>query len=262
MSNPDTTIIDDGFDTIDETPETQTTPPAAQGNDELKSALADLTKTVSTLATPKPEPKLEMTQDEKDELWAVYNPTKKDPKFIDKFFRLTEDMTSEQKQEFQALFQDFQQGITRQSVVGARNLFQMELQKLREEFGPIVEHVTQAKAEATRSRFFEAYGTLGEKTATGQLRYGKIIDATARTLAGQQFKNEQEYFQALADGAAEAIKGVLPEFELGAKKQTKPTGTTPRLPRTSVGGTGGVGSGLQGALSAKGDATDDFLSDD
>lgn len=234
-------------------------PKPKDDNADLRVAMADLARNVTTLTAPKPAAK-ELTQDQKDELWGVFNPEKTDPKFLDKFFRLTDDMPPEQKAEFKKLWADMQQGLVRQSVVGSRNLFQMELEKLREEFAPMREYVSDAKAEKTRSSFYMQYPELDEKTAAGSRRFEKIINATARTLESRtDFKNEGEYFKALAEGAAEAIAGVLPEFKLGVKQKPKPTGSTPRLPRTSVGGTGGAGNAPAGGLAAKGDATDEFL---
>lgn len=253
--NTDTTT-DNDLDDLDEpevpeTPETSSTPPT----DDLRAAMTELAGIVKGQVTPKDTAPAELTQDQRDELWAVYNPEKKDPKFLDKFFRLTEDMTPEQKAEFKTLFADLQQGLVKQSVVGARNLMQIELSKLREEFDPAQEYISEARAERTRGRFFDKYETLKDS------RYAKIIAITAKDLSSREFANEGAYFKALAEGAAETIAGVEPTFALGAAKTKQTPGTTPRLPRTSVGGTGGAGGGKQAALSIKGDATDDFLED-
>jgi hypothetical protein len=253
----DTTTENDGLDELDEpevpeTPETPEKPPT----DDLRAAMTELAGIVKGQVAPKKDDApAELTQEQKDELWAVYNPEKKDPKFLDKFFRLTEDMTPEQKAEFKALFADLQQGLVKQSVVGARNLMQIELAKLREEFAPAQEYISEARAERTRGRFFDKYESLKDP------RYAKIIAITAKDLSSREFKDEGEYFKALAEGAAETIAGVEPTFALGAVKTKQTPGTTPRLPRTSVGGTGGAGGGKQAALSVKGDATDDFLED-
>jgi hypothetical protein len=253
----DTTTEDNGLDELDEpevheTPETEKTPPT----DDLRAAMTELAGIVKGQVAPKKDDApAELTQEQKDELWAVYNPEKKDPKFLDKFFRLTEDMTPEQKAEFKTLFADLQQGLVKQSVVGARNLMQIELAKLREEFAPAQEYISEARAERTRGRFFDKYESLKDP------RYAKIIAITAKDLSSREFKDEGEYFKALAEGAAETIAGVEPTFALGAAKTKQTPGTTPRLPRTSVGGTGGAGGGKQVALSVKGDATDDFLED-
>lgn len=234
-----------------ETEETESAPP-----DDLRQAMTELAGIVKGQVTPKEERSAELTQDQKDELWAVYNPEKKDPKFLDKFFRLTEDMSPEQKAEFKTLFADLQQGLVKQSVVGARNLMQLELSKLREELAPSQEYISEAKAERTRTRFFNQYESLNNP------RYSKIIAITAKELASQGFSDENAYFKALADGAAETIRSAgVADFELSAAKTKQTPGTTPRLPRTSVGGTGGAGGGKQVALSVKGDATDDFLED-
>lgn len=239
----------------------EVTPKSAPPQDDLKAAMAELAGTVTKLATPRPEPKKELTQDEKDEMWAVFNPEKADPKFLDKFFRLTEDMTPEQRAEFKILWSTMQQGLVKQSIVGARNLMQIELAKLREEFDPIKSHVSETRAERTREKFFTQYSGLGEKKDDGTLKYSRIINNVAAELASQDFPDEKTYFKTLADRVAEVIKEVIPEFDLGAVTKTKPAGTSPKLPRTSAGGTGGTGNGTQTALRQKGDATDEFLED-
>lgn len=257
---------DDGLDELLDTEGADTLPAGgtagADDKDELRLAMADLAKSVTTLATPKKDEPKELTQEQKDELWGVFNPEKDDPKFLDKFFRLADDMTPEQKLEYKKLFGALQQGLVRQSVVGARNLFQMELQKLQEELQPVREFVTEQRAERTRTKFYSSYPALDEKTEAGGRRYEKIINATARELEKGTFDSEEAYFKALAEGAAEKITTVLPTFVLGAKpKPTKPAGSTPRLPRTSAGGTGGAGNAPSGGVHAKGDATDEFLDD-
>lgn len=253
---------DDEFDDFDDASAgADPAEPEVNQHDELKTAMAELAGAVRSTIKPEPAPQQQgLTDDEKAEFWAVYNPEKHDPKFLQKFFRMSEDMDTEQLAEVRALFSNLQEGLVKQSVTSARNLMQVELQRLREEFAPARDYASQAAAEGTRNRFYSTYDALGEKNASGGLRYQKIIDATARQLATQTFDSEAHYFKALADGAAEAIQGVLPEFDLGAGRR-RTNGTTPRLPRTSVGGTGGTSGGKQAALSVKGDATDEFLND-
>lgn len=217
----------------------------------LETAMAELAGTVKSLATPKEKEEV-LTQEQKDELWAVYNPTKTDPDFFRKFLRLNTDMdpieVEKAVKEFTPLFAEMQKGMVRQSIVGARNILLPELQKLRDEFGPISEHVSQERAVRTRERFSDAYPALADP------KFKKVLDASARAIATQEFKTEDDFFKALAESAAETIKGVLPEFDLGAKPAKQPATTTPRLPRTRAGGTGGTGGG---EAAPKKDAKDD-----
>jgi hypothetical protein len=212
-------------------------PPAKPDADELKTAMAELASTVTRAVTPKEEPKV-LSQDEKDEMWAVWNPTKTDPDYFRKFLRLNTEMEPAEVEravkEFLPLFKSMQEGLVRQAVVSARNLYSMDIDKLREELKPTQEYVSTARAEQTRARFFGEYGALDDP------KYKPVIDAVARTLADKTFDSEGDYFKALAEGAAGAIKGLIPEFDLGAGKK-KTTTTTPKLPRTSVGGSGGSG---------------------
>lgn len=218
-------------------PTTESTPP----NDELRKAMAELAGTVKTLATPKEQPK-ELTEAEKAQFWGIYDPTaggaKKD--FFQKWFRLNPDATPQEIDEAKEMFADVHKGIVRQAMIGARNLFQEELAKLREEFTPAAEFAQQARAEKTRERFFKSYPALYNENEQGSNQFAKVIDATARLLADKEFDDEASYFKALAEGAAETIKTVLPSFDIGAKPQKQPAGTTPKLPRTRVGGTGGT----------------------
>lgn len=259
MTDPNTEIEND-LDDLDEPeiePKGKETLPKSE-NDELRSAMAELAGTVKTLATPKEKPEPELTQEQKNELWAVYDPKKSKPDFMKKFFRLNPDATPEEEAEAEQLFKDMHSGMMKQAMTGARNLVQIELSKLMPDIERFRGYMTQQEAVATRSRFNEAYPALTDK------RFSKIITATAKDLASGEYASESEFFKALAEGAAETIKGVLPDFDLGASQTTtkKSAGTSPRLSRTSVGGTGGTGGGTkQTALSVKGDATDEFLDD-
>lgn len=249
--NLDDTDLDDG------SPEVEPKVSKPESHDELKAAMAELAGTVKTLATPKEAPEPELTQEQKNELWAVYNPeaTRKD--FMKKFFRLNPDATPEEETEARDLFKEMQQGLMKQAVTGSRNLMQIELSKRDEKLARLEEYVSKQNAEQTKTRFYTQFASLSDP------RYAKVIAATAKELASGTFADEASYFKALAEGAAETIKGIIPEFDLGASQtKTKSAGTSPRLPRTSVGGTGGTGGGKQAALSVKGDATDEFLDED
>lgn len=229
----------DGIET-QETQETQETKPDASA--ELRAAMTELAGTVKTLATPKTEEK-PLTEDEKNEFWAVYNPEKEDPDFFKKWMRLQDDMDPQQRDstvaERKKLFASMQKGLTRQAVVGSKNLFEAELAKRDEQIKELTSFVQEQKAEKTRTKFFSAYPGLKDD------KFSKIIAAQAQMIANQNFESEGKYFKALAEGAAETIKAVVPEFDLGAGKteKQKPAGNTSRLPRTSAGGTGGSGAG-------------------
>lgn len=246
-------LLDDDLDQVVET-KTEDTPPP---NDDLRSAITELAGIVKQTQAPKPKEEAPLTQEQKDELWGVYNPEKTRPDFFAKFFNIadpTDELTLKEKKE---LWAEMQKGLVGQSIVGARNLIQMELAKIREEMSPLNEYVSKSRARELKSNFDSSYPALADK------RFDKVLRATAQALSSQQFASEDEYFKALAEGAAETIKGVLPEFDLGAvKPQTKQSaGTTPRLPRTGASGTGGAGVGKALAAVAKGDATSEFLED-
>jgi hypothetical protein len=205
-------------------------------SDEMRSAIADLAKTVGDLAKPREEKK-ELSQDEINELWAVYDPKKTKADFMKKFFRMNDDVTPEQVQEAEALFYDLRDGIVKQSVTGSRHFLTIELDKLSKKLEPVLEHYEKQKTEDLRKRFFETYESLADP------KYKKVIDAQAKLIGDKEFENEEAYFKALAEGAAEAIKALVPDFDLGQKPKPKPAATTQKLPRTTVGGGSGSGGG-------------------
>lgn len=207
-------------------------------NAEMRTALTELATTVRTLATPKTEEE-KLTPEQVDELWQVYKPTKTKADFMKKFFRLNEDATPEEVKAAEELFYDMRDGITRQAVTGARHFTAIELDKLAKKFQPILDYVEERKTSDLRERFFKTYEGLADP------KYKKVIDAQAKILkaSGTEFKDENEYFKALADGAADAIKELVPDFDLGKKQEKKTAATTPRLPRTTAGGGSSAGGG-------------------
>lgn len=220
-------------------------------NADLRAAIGELTQTIKTgQQAPSAEPQL--TEEQKRQLWGVWNPTEKDPEYFAKFLRLPADMDPAEKkavvEQFQSVFGDMQTGLVRQALVGAQNLLRAEMQKLREEYAPLQEHVTTVRAEKMRTDFYESFPALSDK------RFTNLVKAQATLLAGQEFKDQNEYFKALAEGVAETIRQVIPDFDLGKKVETKPTATPSRLPRTSVGGTGGTGAQAPAAAASGDDA--------
>lgn len=207
-------------------------------NAEMRSAITELAGTVRELATPKKEER-QLSKEEIDELWAVYDPKKSKATFMKEFFRLNEDATPEQEKAAEDLFYNLRDGIVRQAVTGARHFTAIELDKLAKKFQPILDYVDERKTADLRERFFKNYESLADP------KYKKIIDAQAKILkaSGKEFADENEYFKALAEGAAGTIKDVIPDFDLGKKPEKKPAATTLRLPRTTAGGGSSAGGG-------------------
>jgi hypothetical protein len=177
--------------------------------------------------------------------------------FIKDFFNLPDDATPEQVERKKKSFAAMQQGLVRQAVVGARNLHTIDFEKFKGEFQPIKEYITKAEQRDAQKSFAEAYPALADK------KFEKIVNLTAKTLQRDKFQSEAEYFKALADGAAETIEAATGQkIDVGAKTTTqetakKPAGTTPKLPRTSVGSQGGTGGGSAGtSKSSKGGDVD------
>jgi hypothetical protein len=256
--------VDDAEDLshLDETSETSD--PAEkpeQKPEEWKAALAELATTLKPKTEPQTTPARQPTQDEIDEYWGVWKPTKANPKFIHEFFNLPEDADPKLVEAAQNRFAEVQKNLVRQAVVGAQRLYQQDLEKLRAELQPDREFISEAKAERIRASFNKDFPDLAVQDENGAYTYDKIISLCAKELADEEFKDQKTYFKALAERAAGYIKTVNPAFVLGAATKQKP-GATPRLPRTSAGGTGGAGGGKPASASPRGDATEDFLSDD
>lgn len=214
-------------------------------NAELRSAMTELAGTVREIAKPK-EKEVELTPEQKSELWAIYDPEKTNKDFMKKFWKLNPDATPEEVAEAKSMWADMQQGIVKQAVVGSMNLTKTELKKMRDEFGELRDYVSQARAKETRSRFDTAYPALADT------KYNKIVQANAKLLEGKTFKDENEYFKVLAESTAESIKAINADFDLGKKPETKPAGSTLKLSRTSVGGQGGTGASSKSIETPKG----------
>jgi hypothetical protein len=245
-------VLEQNDDQQQQQTEPKATPPA---NDDLRSALAELAGHVKTISTPKTqEPQAPMSEEEKEKLWGVYKPTRKD--FFHKFFGLPEDADEMSLKERQELFAEVQQGLVRQSLTGSLNLMKQLREQFDAEYAPLREYVSQARAKETRSAFNTAYPGLADA------RYDKVLRIVSSDLAKREFKSQDEFFKALAEGAAESIREFVPEFDLGAttNQPKKAPGSTPRLPRTSVGGSGGAGGGGGGSSAgAKRDQSDDIF---
>lgn len=234
--------------------------PTTTQPDELKAALAELTKNVQGLAKPKDEPKKTFTQDEINEYWGVYNPEKTNPDFFKKWMRLPPDLDPQEAAAFiaerKALFAEMQTGLSKQAVRAAQILMQQEIEKIRAEIAPLQENVTKASAEKLRTDFFTAYPTLSEP------KLAPILKAVSIDLNDQVFTDAPAYFKALAEGVGKMITAATGQpFDIAAVKPTsKSTVTTPRLPRTTAGGTGGSGGGRVLATAGKGTSDDDSAS--
>lgn len=220
-------------------------------NEDLRNAVQELTRIQTEAAKPKEKEAAELTEAQKAEMWAVYNPegTKKD--FMKKFFKLNPDADEAEVAEAREYFSDMQRGIVRQAIKGSMNIHQAEMQKLREEIAPLQQYYATAQAEKLRNRFSEAYDDFADP------KYNKLLELADRAQAGKSFKSEADYFKAVAETAAEALKTGQPDFVLGAAKNkpTKTTGLTARSPRLVA----GSGSGAGNTSSGKGkDVVDDL----
>lgn len=211
---------------------------------DLEAAIAKLGDRLSTELKPKetaaPQ---QMSREQEAELWAIYNPEAGRKDFMHKFFKLNPDATAEEVADAKAMWGDMQKGLVRQAVVGSRNLFMQELQKVHDRYAPLETHYREARAEKLQRDFYSAYPALGVQTESGTFQFQTAIRMATNDLAQKTFNGESEYFKALADRASEIIKGILPSFDLGAKTKNKTSTTTPSLPRTRVGGSGGTAAG-------------------
>lgn len=243
--------LDEGND-LGETRETAVKPekvePADNGgakDEEWKAALAKLTDNVTRLTEKKPEPK-EETPEQRNAKWAVFEPEKADKEFFKKFFKLNAESTPEEVQAAKDTWALMQNGLMKQAIVGAMNVMEQKYAPQFQRLDALEEWRNQASAKELRSNFNETYPALADPI------YADILKLSASELANKDFASHEEYFQALAERAAKTIKGVKPDFDLGAKPKTTTT-SKPKLPRTSVGGTGGAGGAGKASKDDSGD---------
>ena len=240
--NPET-FTDDIEQQQDGVPQEQVpAEPVAPKEDATAAAIRDLAASLKQQPQQQQQQQAapELTADQKAELWAIYDPKKSKPDFMRKFFRMNPDATPEEEQEAEGLFSDMQQGLVKQAVVGARNLYRQDMQKelasIHEQYKPVLDYVSAARAREHKTQFETSYPALADE------KYSGIVKTVATSLAAQQFDSFESYSKALAEGAADLIKKVLPDFDLGTV-QPKQSVQTPKLPRSGAGGTGGAAGG-------------------
>lgn len=215
------------------------TPPTKPRSEEWKEAFKELATTVKQGLTPKKE-EVKESPEQVAERWGVWNPTAKEKNFFKEFFNLPDDVSEAVLNRKIELFKQMHEGLVKQSIVGARNLYTEDLRARDAKLEALESWRNEASAKELRQNFVDTYPALGDK------KYGKILKLVAQELGDKEFASHEEYFQALAEGADQAIKEFDPSFELGAK--TKPsTPKSPSLPRTRVGGQGGAGNGGKAA---------------
>ncbi len=220
-------------------------------SDDIRTAVAEAFKEHAPKpAAPAPK---EMSEEEKRKFWAIFNPDEVDPKFMHQFFNLgddADDMTLAQKKK---LFASMQEGFARQFLTAAQHMMNARMAQVEERLAPLQEHYVQERSKITRKNFDEAYPALADK------KFDKVLRLSATALANNEFDSTEAYFKALAEHAADSIKAIVPEFDLGAP-QTKPTpGTAPKTPRSRVGGTGGTGTGSQAPVKTSRDDSDSIF---
>lgn len=226
------------------------TPPASKtmSESDLAAAFEKLGSTISTAVAPREQQQQAtgLTDEEKNKLWAVYNPEESNKEFMKKFFRLNPDATEQDVADARALFHDMQKGFVRQAVVGSRNLLQIELDKLKKEYGfdDMRDYVREQRTAKLQTDFFSSYPSLAvQDETTGNYRYMAAIRIAGEELKNVTYTSRSAYFKALAEKAAEVVKNILPDFDLGATQPTKSATSTIKLPRTRVGGSGGISRG-------------------
>lgn len=236
-------------------------PKAEEQSDDLKAALADLTTVVTSLKKPEKEKEVvkELTAEQKAEMWGVFDPTKDKKDFMKKWFKLNPDCTPEEESEAKELFDFVHSGLMKQALKGSQNLVALAEQRIMDKFGPVLERVQKQEAEQSQKQIRQAF----DKTypVLADPKYAKILKAVATDLEGQDFPDQNAFFKVLAEGTAAAIKTLVPDFVLTEKPNKQSAGTSGRLPRTRVGGSGGAGGGNDGFVKSKTDGTDEFLDD-
>lgn len=237
--------------------------PTVDPNEEMRKAVAQLAGTVENLAKPKPEVH-QPSQAELAAQYGIFDPKTVNENYFKDFFGLPDDVAPEVLERKMKLYAETQKGWVKQAVMTALKVLRdTDLRTIRDEYTPATQFAAESRAEKLKTDFYSTYPALVDSEGDGP-KFSAVVDAVAKTLADKEFPNKEAYFKALAEGAAAVVKGVFPSFDLGAKPTKTTAGTSPRLPRTSVGGSGGAGSGGQRSpvkTGSRDDSADIFAND-
>lgn len=205
--------------------------------DEMREAMAELARTVKTAIEPRPtrQAPVKLTPEQLNERFAVYNP---DAKFIRSFFRLPDDATPEHVTEATAQFTALRDGLVKQAVTSAWRVVEQQLATRDQQIREIQSYTEQQRSRQVRQDFNDRYKPLADP------KYDRILRAAHMEISDTDFRTNEEYFDALAKVADEAIRGIDPNFRLGKPNQ-RSSGNLPSLPRSGGGGGGGSGSSSQ-----------------
>lgn len=209
--------------------------PAKRNTEEWKEAFKELSTTIKK-GFEKPEVVKELTPDQINEKWGVFDPEKADKDFFKNLFNLPDDVDPKILERIKKAWAMQHQGMMKQAVISAMNVVEHKYGSKFAQVDELEKWRSEASAKELRNDF------MGEFPALADKKYGKILKLVSSELADKDFGTHDEYFKALAEGAAAAIKEFDPSFDLGAKTKTTAT-ASPKLPRTRVGGQGGSGNG-------------------
>ena len=184
----------------------------------LASAFAESLKTAGFGPAAEPA-KPTMTPEEAAKLLKVWEP---DDAFLQEFGNVDTQLGA---------FKKMRDGLS----AHFQTVLQAQLERVRQEFSPIMQEVQTQREAALDTQFSTAYPQLG-KSELKPLR-----DAVTQQLLqqGKRFGSPAEAFKAVAEGVAAVLKVSNPNFTLSPASAG---GSTSTIPVTSPGGGGGGGS--------------------
>jgi len=166
----------------------------------------------------------DMTEDEKKAYLQIFDPNADG--FVDSFAAAITDPEATAETRAKAI-EHLRDGLVNQSVRGAELLVAREVQKLRQEFTPVLQQSEKNKAEELWGLFAGKYPDLKE--------HRELVDAVSIQLQAQGFnpKDLDEAFTRAADTTRALVSKVTGKPVVTSSTQTAPQ-TMPRMSSTST----------------------------
>lgn len=204
-------------------------------NDELTKALAKLAEGQTALTTAITPKKVPPTAEELKKQWKVWEAN---PEYVKKFFKLADDASPEQITEGMSQLHALRDGFMQQTGTFVQAALQQAL-------GPMASQIQEFQSfrdEQQRQQLWTDFN--GRYPALADPKFRDILRITSDGLASATHKTNEEFFDALAKGAAGYITQINPAFVLGDPQNATPNaGKMPKLPRGGAGGGGGTAKG-------------------
>lgn len=197
-----------------------------------------------------PQQQRQYTQDDFNKAFNVWNP---DESFVSQFVPNWQELDANARAShpLTKAFPTMRDALVRQAVTLAAYQIQEEMGKIRGEFGPILEHVNEARREKMKSDFFTEFPHLKPYEAIA-MAVGQQIQSNAAA-SGQQL-SVKDAFKLVADETLKTLKaaGIDPATAQAAGQgAAQQNNGQHRMNALSNGGQGGAGGSAGGKPAAK-----------